>query len=45
MAKTIKYHFAFCAREDAAEKGSFDSVSNLKYFIQAVKLRWPTHNA
>ena len=42
VAKTIKYHFAFCAAEDAEEKETFDSILNLKYFIQALKFRWPT---
>jgi hypothetical protein len=35
--KVIKYNFAFCAVGDAGEKGTFDSILNLKYFTQAVK--------
>jgi hypothetical protein len=41
VAKAIKYNFAFCAAADADEKETFDSILNLKYFIQAVKFRWP----
>jgi hypothetical protein len=37
--KTIKYNVAF---SDAGEKGTFDSVLNLKWFIQAVKIHWLT---
>jgi hypothetical protein len=35
--KANEYNFAFCAAGDAEENGTFDSVLNLKYFIQAVK--------
>jgi hypothetical protein len=28
--KSIKYNFAFCAAEYVGEKGTFDSVLNLK---------------
>jgi len=42
VAKAIKYNFAFCAAADAEEKETFDSILNLKYFIQTVKFRWPT---
>jgi len=44
VGKVIKYHFTITARGDAAVKGTFASVSNLKYFIQAVKLWWPPQN-
>jgi hypothetical protein len=30
-----------CAEGDAGEKGTFDSILSLKYFIQAVNFRWP----
>jgi len=42
VRKAIKYNFAFCAAGGAEERGTFDSVLNLKYFIQAVKLPRPT---
>lgn len=41
MWKAIKYTFAFCAVGDSGERGTFDSVSNLKYFIHTAKFRWP----
>lgn len=40
MGKAVKYNFALCA---AGEKGTFDSVLNFKYFINAVKFSWPIH--
>jgi hypothetical protein len=40
--KATQYHFAFSAAGDAGEKGNFDSILNLKHFIQAVKFQWPT---
>jgi hypothetical protein len=39
VEKTVKYNFAFCAAEDAGEEINFDSVLNLKYFIQTLKFR------
>jgi hypothetical protein len=42
VGKAIKYNFAFCAVRDAGEKGTFDSILNLKYFIQTVKFPWST---
>jgi hypothetical protein len=38
LGKAIKYNLAVCVVGDAGEKGTFDSVVNLKYFIHAVKL-------
>jgi hypothetical protein len=38
VGKATKYNFAYCA---AGKRGTFDSILNLKYFIQAVKFRWP----
>jgi len=43
LGKAIKCNLAFCAVWDAGEKGTFDSVVNLKYFIHAVKLLWSTN--
>jgi len=48
VGKAVKYDSSFCAVCSAAGRGTLDSVSNLKYFIQAVKwfiqkLLWP-HN-
>jgi hypothetical protein len=37
VGKTIKYNFAICAVGDAGEKGDFDSILNLMYFIQTMK--------
>ena len=42
MGRTVKYNFAFDAAEDEEEKGTFDSVLSFKYFIHAVRFRWPT---
>jgi hypothetical protein len=42
VGKAVRYNLAFCAVVDAGKKGTFDSILNLKYFIQAVKYRWPT---
>jgi hypothetical protein len=42
VGKAMKYNFAFCAVGDAGEKGTFDSVLNLKYFMHEVKFWWPT---
>jgi hypothetical protein len=39
VGKAIKYSFVFCAAGDAGEKGTFDSILNLEYFIQAVKFQ------
>jgi hypothetical protein len=33
VGKAVKYNFAFCVVGDAGEKGAFDSVSDLEYFI------------
>jgi len=33
--------FSSVLRGDAEERGNCDSVLNLKYFIQALKFRWP----
>jgi len=38
----MKYSFAFGAAGHAGEKGTFDTILNLQYFIQTLKLRWPT---
>jgi len=38
----VKYSIALCAVGFARKKGTFDPILNLKCFIQAVKLRWPT---
>jgi hypothetical protein len=32
----------FCAAGYARGKGTFDSVLKTKYFIQTVKLQWPS---
>jgi hypothetical protein len=40
--KAIKYNFAFCVAGNAGEKGTFGSIFNLKYFIQAAKFWRPT---
>jgi hypothetical protein len=37
VRKAIKYNFAFCGVGDAGKKGTFDSIVNLKYFIQSAK--------
>jgi hypothetical protein len=42
VGKTVKYNFAFCAAGDAGEEINFDSVLNLKYFIQTLKFRCRT---
>jgi len=42
VGKRVKYNFAFCAAEDAGEEINFDSVLNLKYFIQTLKFRCRT---
>ena len=34
----------FCNTACAGDTENFDSLLNLKYFIQAVKFRWPTQN-
>jgi len=34
VGKANKYHYTFSASGDAAEKGTFASDSNFKYFIQ-----------
>jgi hypothetical protein len=44
VGKEIKNTFAFCAAGNTGWKATSDSVLNLKYFIQAVKFRWPTQN-
>jgi hypothetical protein len=38
--KAIKYNFVFCASGDAGETGTFGSVLNMKYLIEAVKFQW-----
>jgi hypothetical protein len=37
VGKSVKYNFAFCAVGYAGKKGTFDSILNLKYLIQAGK--------
>jgi hypothetical protein len=37
VGKVIKYNFVFCAAWDGGKKKIFDSVLNVKYFIEAVK--------
>jgi hypothetical protein len=39
VTKAVKYNFAFHAAEDEEEKGTFDSILSLKYFIHAVRFR------
>jgi hypothetical protein len=39
LKSRIKYNLAFRAAGDAMGKGTFASILNLKYFIQAVKFR------
>jgi hypothetical protein len=34
MWQAITYNFAFCGVKDAGEKGTFDSVVNLKYLFR-----------
>jgi hypothetical protein len=34
------HSFAFCATEVGGEKGTFDSILNLKDFTDGVKFRW-----
>jgi hypothetical protein len=41
VGKAVKYNFAFYAVEDEEKKGTFDSILSLKYFIHAVRFRWP----
>jgi hypothetical protein len=42
VGNAVKYNFVFCAARDVGEKGTFDSILNLKYFIHAVKFQWPS---
>jgi len=37
----VKYNFAFFTVGDAREKGTFDLIFNLKYFIHREKFQWP----
>ena len=37
-----KIQFSLCAAGNGEKKGIFDSILYLKYFIHALKLRWPT---
>ena len=37
-----KHYFAFSTVRYAGERGTFNSILNLRYFIQAAKFRWPT---
>jgi hypothetical protein len=37
VGKAVKCNFAFHASEDEEEKGTFDSILSLKYFIHAVR--------
>jgi hypothetical protein len=39
----VQYNLAFYGARDAGERGTIDTVLNLKCFIHTVKLRWPTH--
>jgi hypothetical protein len=50
VKKKIKYSFAFCAVGDAGEKGTFDSIVNLKYsgseiVVSHSNLLWPPNLA
>ena len=42
--KRNKNNFAFCAAGNTGWKGTSGSVLHLKYFIHAVKFRWPAQN-
>ena len=40
--KRSKIQLCLLCCEDVGEKGTFDSILNFKYFIPAMKFRWPT---